>query len=97
MASLRSLKKDIDYLLSLVLEECLYVIDEYPDSDREKLMEIARKVIAAHRELRLRVNHINGKDDPVLVKEYFRKVVTDLFATANTALEDISGLIRKSA
>ena len=97
MASLRSLKKDIDYLLSLVLEECLYAIDEYPDSDKEKIMETARKVIAVHRELRLRVNHLNGKDDPRLVKEYLRKIVSDLYGSANSALEDLSGLIRKPA
>lgn len=97
MASRRSLKKDIDFLLSLVLEECFYVLDEYPESDKEKVMETVRKVIAAHRELRLRVNHINGKDDPRLVKAYLRKVVSDLYTTANNALEDISGLIKQSA
>lgn len=95
MANLRSLKKDIDYLLSLVLEECLYVIDAYPDADKEKVLELARKVIASHRKLRLRVNHLDGKANPKIVKEYLKKVVDDLYGEANTALEELAGLIKQ--
>jgi hypothetical protein len=95
MASLRSLKKDIDYLLSLVLEECMYVIEAYPDAEKEKVWETMRKVIAGHRELRLRVNHLNGKDNPKVVKEYLRQVVQDLYKTANSALEELSGFTKQ--
>ena len=37
MASIRSLKKDIDLLLSLVLEDCMYVMEHYPEADKEKV------------------------------------------------------------
>ena len=93
MASLRTLKKDIDYLLTLVLEECMYVLHAYPDADRAKINEIAGTVIAAHRKLRLRVNHLNGKDNPGLVKEYLQQVVNDLYNTADQALEELANLI----
>jgi len=95
MASLRSLKKDIDYLLSLVLEECMYVIEANPDAEKEKVLETMRKVIADHRELRLRVNHLNGKDNPKMVKEYLRQVVQDLYKTANSALEELTGFAKQ--
>ena len=95
MASLRSLKKDIDYLLSLVLEECMYVIEAYPDAEKEKVMETMRKVISGHHELRIRVNHLNGKDNPKMVKEYLRQVVQDLYKTANSALEELSGFAKQ--
>lgn len=93
MASLRSLKKDIDYLMSLVLEECMYVIQTYPEADKEKIMEIARQIIEKHRDLRLRVNHPDGKDNPEMLKAYLKKVVDDLYKEANKALESLSGLI----
>lgn len=93
MASIRSLKKDIDFLLSLVLEECMYVVHAYPESDQEKVLEIAGNVITSHRELRLRVNHLNGKDNPRLVKEYLKSIVDDLYETADKALEELSGQI----
>lgn len=95
MASLRSLKKDIDYLLSLVLGECMYIIDFHPEADKEKVMEIARKVIASHRNLRVRVNHLDGKANPKIVKEYLKKVVDDLYAEANSALEELAELIKQ--
>ena len=95
MANLRSLKKDIDYLLSLVLEECMYVIDAYPDADKEKVLELARKVITSHRNLRVRVNHLDGKANPKIVKEYLKKVVDDLYSEANTALEELAEIIKQ--
>jgi hypothetical protein len=94
MASIRSLKKDIDYLLSLVLEECMYVLHTYSDVDRDKLTEIAGKVISTHRKLRVRVNHLNGKDNPKLVKESIQQIVDDLYNTSDSALEELAGLIR---
>jgi hypothetical protein len=93
MASIRQLKKDIDYLLSLVLEECMYVAHAYPEADKEKIFEIAGKVISSHRELRLRINHLNGKDNPALVREYLRKIVDDLYLAADGALENLAATI----
>ncbi len=95
MASIRSLKKDIDYLMSLVLEECLYVMEDLPEPDKEKAMEIAREIVAGHYELRMRVNHPDGKDNPGIVKTYLKKVVEDLYAKANSALEKLSALSGK--
>lgn len=95
MANLRSLKKDIDYLLSLVLEECMYVIDAYPNADKEKVLKLARKVITSHRNLRIRVNHLDGKANPKIVKEYLKKVVDDLYSEANSALEELAEIIKQ--
>ena len=94
MASLRLLKKDIDYLMSLVLEECMVVIENYPEADKEQVLDIARRVIARHRELRLRVNHPDGKDNPKIMKAYLRQVVDDLYRSADTSLSELALLIR---
>jgi len=72
----------------------MYVAHAYPEADKEKIFEIAGKVIASHRELRLKVNHLNGKDNPKLVREYLRKVVDDLYKSADTALEDLAATIK---
>jgi hypothetical protein len=94
MASLRLLKKDIDYLMSLVLEECMYVIENHPEAGKEKVLELARKVIATHRELRLRINHPDGKDNPKIMKAYLKKVIDDLYKSADAALDELAELIR---
>ena len=64
MANIRSLKKDIDFLMTLVLQDCISIMENYPETDKEKVMEIARKVIQDHRLLRTKVCH--REIDPVM-------------------------------
>ncbi len=92
MASKRNLKKDIDYLLSLVLEECMVIMESLPADRKEKALEIGREVIVKHRELRIRVNHIDGKDNPALVKSHFQKVAQDLYLHADRLLGELGAL-----
>ena len=95
MTSIRSLKKDIDLLLSLVLEDCMYVMEHYPEADKEKINAIARKVMVHHRELRTMVNHPDGKDNPAVVKKYMQSVVTKLYEVADQALDQLSSEVKK--
>ncbi len=95
MASIRFLKKDIDYLMSLVLEDCVFVMENHPDSDREKIMSIAQQVILKHHELRKQVNHPDWKDNRVLVRKYFKKVIENLYAMADKSLDQLSEAVRK--
>ncbi|HNQ37992.1 MAG: hypothetical protein KA780_01845 [Prolixibacteraceae bacterium] len=95
MASIRSLKKDIDLLLSLVLEDCMYVMEHYPEADKEKVNAIAREVMARHRDLRAMVNHPDGKENPAVVKEYMRSVVNKLYDVADQALEQLLSEVKK--
>jgi hypothetical protein len=94
MANIRSLKKDIDYLLSLVLEECMYVADTYDNVDKEKVYSIANSVIQKHRELRVRVNHPDGKDNRKLMKASMKDVVNELYETANKSLDELAAIIQ---
>lgn len=92
MASKRNLKKDIDYLLSLVLEECMVTLESLPTDKKENAMAIGREVIVRHRELRIRVNHIDGKDNPAMVKMHFKKVAEDLYVHADRLLGELGAL-----
>jgi len=95
MANIRSLKKDIDYLMSLVLEDCVFVIQNYPGTEKEKVMEIAQQVILEHHELRKQVNHPDGKNNRVLIKKYFKSVIENLYNAADQSLDQLSGVVRK--
>jgi hypothetical protein len=97
MASIRSLKKDIDYLMSMVLEDCVFVMEKYPDTDKEKVMDIARHVIVKHREFRKQTNHPDGKKNSVLVKKYFRAVIGNLYSSADASLDQLKDVIRKES
>lgn len=95
MASVKNLKKDIDLIMSLALSDCFYVVEYNSKVDEKAVMEIAGDIIKMHRELRLRANHPDGKDNPKLVKKYYQKIVADLLSAADKALEKLSAEVKK--
>ena len=97
MASIRNLKKDIDLIMSLTLSDCFYVLEYNSKVDQEAVYKIAGEVVTAHRELRMRAIHPDGKDNPKLVKEYYKGLVTDMLKAADAALEKLSQEVKKAA
>ncbi len=97
MASIKDLKKDIDMLMSMVVNDCFYVLEYNSKVDNDAIMKIAGEVIQKHRELRLRVNHPDGKDNPKLVKNYYDRIVADMLSYADQELEKLSAEVKKVA
>ena len=97
MASVRNIKKDIDVVMSLALSDCFYVLEYNDKVDEKAILEIAGEIIKMHRELRLRVNNHDGKDNPKLIKKYYQKIIADLLSSANGALERLSSEVKKVA
>lgn len=95
MASVKNLKKDIDVIMSLALSDCFYVLEYNSKVDENAVMKIAGDIIRTHRELRLKVNHPDGKDNPKLVKQYYKKLVNDTLQTADACLEKLSAEVKK--
>jgi hypothetical protein len=97
MASIRNLKKDIDLLMSMVLNDCFYVVEYNPKVDSQAVMKIAGDVIEKHREFREKVNHPDGKENPKLVRQYYADLSKELLETANEAFERLSEEVKKVA
>jgi len=97
MASKRDIKKDIDLLMSLVLNDCFFVLEYNQKVDQDAVMEIAADVIRKHREFRVRANHPDGKDNPKLVKKYYKNLNAELLTAADEALEKLSAEVKKVA
>jgi len=95
MASVKDLKKDIDLLMSLVLNDCFSVLEHNTKVDNDAILRIAGDVIQKHRELRLRANHPDGKDNPKLVRKYFSSLISDALKEADAALERLSAEVKK--
>jgi hypothetical protein len=95
MASIKDLKKDIDLLMSLVLNDCFYVLEYNQKVDQDVVMNIAAEVVEKHRNFRKRANHPDGKDNPKLVKKYFKNLNSELLATADEELEKLSAEVKK--
>jgi len=97
MASVRNLKKDIDLIMSLALSDCFYVLEYNPKVDEAEVYKIAGEIVQKHRELRLRAIHPDGKDNPKLVKTYYKKLVQDMLVAADASLEKLSAEVKKVA
>ncbi len=97
MASVKDLKKDIDLLMSLVLNDCFYVLEYNSKVDNDAIMKLAGDVIQKHRDLRLRVNHPDGKDNPKLVKKYYNELISEMLEYADKSLERLSAEVKKVA
>ncbi len=97
MASVKDLKKDIDMLMSLVLEDCFSVLEYNEKADAEAVLKIAGDVIRKHHELRIRANHPDGKDNRVLVRNFYSTLISDTLKEADIALERLSAEVKKVA
>jgi hypothetical protein len=97
MASIKDLKKDIDMLMSLVLNDCFYIMEYNPKVDASAVMNIAGDVVEKHREFRIRVNHPDGKDDRKLVKKYYNDLAAEVLTFADEAFEALSAEVKKVA
>ena len=97
MASVKELKKDIDLIMSLALSDCFYVLEYNTKVDETAVMTIAGDIIQKHRELRVLSNHPDGKDDPKLVKQFYKKLITNMLEAVDSSLEKLSAEVKKVA
>ncbi len=97
MASVKDLKKDIDLIMSMALNDCFYVLEYNRKVSSEEVMRIAGEIIGKHRELRVRVNHPDGKENPKLVKKYYSELVAEMLRAADRSLEKLSAEVKKVA
>ena len=70
MASVKSLKKDIDLIMTLVINDCLFVLEQNSKVSDEAILNIINEVVLKHRELRIRAKHPDGKENHQLVKKH---------------------------
>jgi hypothetical protein len=96
MASIRNLKKDIDLIMSLTLSDCFYVLEYNAKIDEQAIYKLAGDIVQKHREFRLRAIHPDAKDNPKMVKQYYKALVKDMLTAADTALESLSAEVKKT-
>ncbi len=78
MASVRELKKDINFLASELITEAYVkqLLNESADDD--KIAGVVVKAIEFRNNLVARANHPDGKDNPKMVKAFYRELRKDM-------------------
>ena len=95
MASIKDLKKDIDYLVYEVISDCFTVMSVQPIDKSEELAEVVGDAVKLRNELFSRVKHPGGKEDPKMMKEYYKKVRVDLVEGVDKLFERLSKITSK--
>jgi hypothetical protein len=95
MASIRELKKDIDYLVFEVVSDCLVYSNLYPENESDEISVLISDAVEFRNDLIARVNNPDGKDNPKIVKSYFKTVEKDLIAGVDKLFERLSNLSSK--
>jgi hypothetical protein len=95
MASVRELKKDIDYLVFEVVSDCLIYANIHNDENSQKISEIIEDAIELRNDLIARANQPDGKDNPKIVKLHYKTIRKDLFKGVDTLFDSLSSLSKK--
>ena len=90
MASIRELKKDIDYLIYEVISDCFVYSNIHPDNKTDELSVLISEAVEFRNELIARVNNPDGKDNPKIVKAYYKTVEKDLLTGVDKFFERLS-------
>ena len=95
MASVRELKKDIDYLIFEVISDCFVFSSVHPENKSDELSAIISDSVAFRNDLIARVNNPDGKDNPKIVKAYYKSVEKDLITGVDKLFDRLSALSAK--
>jgi hypothetical protein len=96
MASVRELKKDIDYLVFEVISDCFVYSNIHPENKTEELTTLISDAVEFRNDLIARVNNPDGKDNPKIVKAYYKTVAKDLLIGVDKLFERLSALTAKT-
>jgi hypothetical protein len=92
MASKRDLKKDIDYLVYELLSDCFIYSDMHPEKENEALSLIISDAVNLRNDLIARVNNPDGKDNPKIIKAFYKSVEKDLLKEVDSLFTRLSEL-----
>jgi hypothetical protein len=95
MASIRELKKDIDYLVFEVISDCFVYSNVHPDNKTDELTALISDAVEFRNDLIVRVNNPDGKDNPKIVKAYYKAVQKDLLSGVDKLFEKLSSISAK--
>ncbi len=89
MASIRNIKKDIDYLVSEVVSDACTFMVVYPEKKQEEALAIINETLDLRNSLITRVNRPEGK-----AKVHYKAIFNDLLKGVDDAFQKISALTK---
>jgi hypothetical protein len=92
MASRRKLKQTIKFVSSELITDIYFRCLMAKEVDEKKVDNLVVEIMRLNREFVLRVNRPDGKNNPKLVKAYFRKLYADWQEAMEKTIKEIESL-----
>jgi hypothetical protein len=95
MASVRRLKKDIQFLSAQLIGDCLDFLESFREGKEEKVMAIIQEAVSLNNNTIERACRPEGKDDHKQVKEFYRQLKKDYIQGIDQAYKKLEELVKK--
>ena len=92
MASRRKLKKTIKFVSFELITDIYFRCLTSKNVDDQKIDKLVVEIMSLSREYVLRVNRPDGKDNPILVKVYFRKLFSDWQNAMEKVIKEVESI-----
>jgi hypothetical protein len=97
MASVRRLKKDIDYLIFEVISDCFTYGSVHPEGEAEEVTGILADAVSLRNDLIRRVNNPEKSGDPKATHLHFQSIGKDLYLGVDKLCNRLSSLAGKKS
>lgn len=94
MASIKNLKKDINYLTEAVCSDCYTCSFIQPNVDTDKIAEIISNALTFRQEMIYKVNNPENKTDRKAVAKYYKAIKNEVMERVDGMFEGLSKLIK---
>jgi len=93
MASIRQLKKEIEFLSSQMIGDCIDFVQTFNGKEMEA-MAVIDQIVELHNSTVDKINNPDGKDNPKLVKAFYSKLKKDYVEGVNEAYKKLESLVQ---
>lgn len=93
MASIKQLKKEVAFLSSQMIGDCIDFVQTFNGKELEA-MAVIDEVVLLHNNTIDKINNPDGKDNPKLVKGYYQLCKKDYVAGINEAYQKLENLVK---
>ncbi|MDC1106530.1 hypothetical protein OAT16_07460 [Prolixibacteraceae bacterium] len=94
MASIRRLKKDIDYVADMVIQDCFLYMEFHDEKTQLAAWEIIKELDQRRCEYIQQANHPDGKNNPKLVKKHYKVLIKNFIETINQSYTKLNQLVK---
>ena len=94
MASIRRIKRDIDFLANEVISDCYMALYFNDGAKREQIVAVIEEAVEFRNELFVRANHPAVKKNKSLVRKHYAQMRRDMMSRVDAMFEKLSGICK---